>query len=834
LFLKKLFKKKESAPKLPAGLTAKEQKQVLEVIRRAQRKSSVPVTAQDSIPFIQMFKDGTCKVTEELYSRTIEFEDINYKLAMSEDKHAIFDGWCGFLNFFDSSVKIELSFLNTLADEEEYRKQIYIPSKGDGFDSVREEYSEMIRSQLSGGNNGLIKRKFITFGIEAKDYQEARTKLQSVQSGIVSNFKKLGVTNKVLNGKERLEVMHSLFHIGEKQKFRFDWKWLPESGLSVKDFIVPSSFTFKKNRIFQMGATYGAMSFVAITAPELSDEMLADILEIDSGLAVTMHIHSINQSAAIKEIKHKITELDRSKIEEQKKAVRAGYDMDIIPSDLATYGTDAKSLLRELQSRNERMFVITFLIMNTGASEKELENTVFRMNSVIQKHNCSPIRLDYQQEKALMSTLPLALNKIEIERSLTTSSTAIFVPFTTQELFQRGEGALYYGVNAISNNLIMADRKRLKNPNGLILGTPGSGKSFSAKREIANAFLTTDDDVVICDPESEYAALVARFNGQVVKISPTSGDYINPMDINMNYSEGDSPLALKADFILSLCELIIGGRDGLQPVEKTVIDRSIHEVYRSYFDNPVPENMPLMEDLYNALLAQPEPEARRVATALEIYVKGSLNVFNHRTNVELKNRFVCYDIKDLGNQLKKIGMLVVQDQVWGKVTENRAQGRSTRYYIDEMHLRLKEKQTAAYTVEIWKRFRKWGGIPTGITQNVRDLTDSSEIQNIFGNSDFIYLLNQDADSREIIEKAFGISPNQMEHVDHSGPGEGLIIYDNVILPFTDKFPTDIKLYKYLTTKLSEVVARDAGSETATASKSTVKDKTQPSTAVKER
>ncbi len=815
MFPKNLFRKKQNSTRLPKGLSVKEQKQVLEVIKRAQKRSSVPVTAQDSIPFIQMYKDGTCKVTEELYSRTIEFEDINYKLAMSEDKHAIFDEWCGFLNFFDSSVKVELSFLNTLADEEEYRKQIYIPSRGDGFDSVRQEYSEMIQSQLAGGNNGLIRRKFITFGIEANDITEARTKLMSVQSGIVSNFKKLGVTNKVLNGKERLEVMHSLFHIGEKQKFRFDWKWLPESGLSVKDFIAPSSFTFKKNRNFQMGATYGAMSFVAITAPELSDEMLADILELDSGLAVTMHIHSINQTAAIKEIKHKITELDRSKIEEQKKAVRAGYDMDIIPSDLATYGTDAKSLLRELQSRNERMFIITFLIMNTGASEKELENTVFRMNSVIQKHNCSLIRLDYQQEKGLMSTLPLALNKIDIERSLTTSSTAIFVPFTTQELFQRGEGSLYYGVNAISNNLIMADRKRLKNPNGLILGTPGSGKSFAAKREIANAFLTTDDDVIICDPESEYSALVARFNGQVVKISPTSGDYINPMDINMNYSEGDSPLALKADFILSLCELIIGGKDGLQPVEKTVIDRSIHEVYRAYFANPVPENMPLMEDLYNALLEQAEPEARRVATALEIYVKGSLNVFNHRTNVELKNRFVCYDIKDLGNQLKKIGMLVVQDQVWGKVTENRAQGRSTRYYIDEMHLLLKEKQTAAYTVEIWKRFRKWGGIPTGITQNVRDLTDSSEIQNIFGNSDFIYLLNQDADSREIIEKAFCISPNQMEHVDHSGPGEGLIIYDNIILPFVDRFPTDIELYRCLTTKLSEVVARDAREEVMT-------------------
>ncbi len=759
-----------------------------------------------------MYKDGTCKVTESFFSRTIEFGDINYRLAMEDDRHAIFDSWCSFLNYFDSSVKFELSFLNTAADEEEYKKQIYIPNKGDGFDSVREEYSGVIRAQMSGGNNGLVKRKFITFGIEAADIADARTKLNSMQYGIMSNFKKLNVEAKILNGKERLEVMHALFHMGERSKFVFDWKWLVESGLSVKDFIAPSSFTFKKNRQFQMGGIYGAMSFVAITAPEISDEMLADILDLDSELAVTMHIHSLDQTSAIKEIKHKITELDRSKIEEQKKAVRAGYDMDIIPSDLATYGTDAKSLLRDLQSRNERMFIITFLIMNTGADEKELENTVFRMTSIIQKHNCGLVRLDYQQEQGLMSSLPLGYNQIEIERSLTTSSTAIFVPFTTQELFQKGEGALYYGVNAESHNLIMADRKRLKNPNGLILGTPGSGKSFSAKREIANAFLTTDDDVIICDPEAEYAALVERFNGQVIKISPTSGDYINPMDINMNYSEDDSPLALKADFILSLCELIIGGRDGLQPVEKTVIDRSIHEIYRKYFADPMPENMPLLEDLYNSLLRQPEPEARRVATALEIYVSGSLNVFNHRTNVELHNRFVCYDIKDLGKQLKKIGMLVVQDQVWGRVTENRAQGKSTRYYIDEMHLLLKEAQTAAYTVEIWKRFRKWGGIPTGITQNVRDLTSSGEIQNIFGNSDFVYLLNQDADSREIIENAFNISPNQMEHVTHSGPGEGLIIYDNVILPFVDKFPTDIELYRCLTTKLSEVVSRDAKDE----------------------
>ena len=307
------------------------------------------------------------------------------------------------------------------------------------------------------------------------------------------------------------------------------------------------------------------------------------------------------------------------------------------------------------------MFLLTFLVMNTGETEQELETNVFQASSIAQKYNCNLRRLDFQQEQGLMSCLPLAQNLIEIQRSMTTSSTAIFVPFTTQELFQTGKEALYYGLNALSNNLIMVDRKKLKNPNGLILGTPGSGKSFSAKREIANAFLVTDDDVIVCDPEAEYTALVKKFEGQVIKISPSSAQYINPMDINANYSEEDNPIALKADFILSLCELIVGGKEGLQPVEKTVIDRCVHQIYQTYFENPVPENMPVLQDLYEALLRQDEKEAHHVATALEIYVTGSLNLFNHRTNVDINNRLVCYDIKELGKQLKKIGMLVVQD-----------------------------------------------------------------------------------------------------------------------------------------------------------------------------
>ena len=453
---------------------------------------------------------------------------------------------------------------------------------------------------------------------------------------------------------------------------------------------------------------------------------------------------------------------------------------------------------------DERMFLLTFLVMNTGETEQELETNVFQASSIAQKYNCNLRRLDFQQEQGLMSCLPLAQNLIEIQRSMTTSSTAIFVPFTTQELFQTGKEALYYGLNALSNNLIMVDRKKLKNPNGLILGTPDSGKSFSAKREIANAFLVTDDDVIVCDPEAEYTALVQKFEGQVIKISPSSTQYINPMDINANYSEEDNPIALKADFILSLCELIVGGKEGLQPVEKTVIDRCVHQIYQTYFEHPVPENMPVLQDLYEALLRQDEKEAHHVATALEIYVTGSLNLFNHRTNVDINNRLVCYDIKELGKQLKKIGMLVVQDQVWGRVTANRNAGKATRYYMDEFHLLLKEEQTAAYSVEIWKRFRKWGGIPTGITQNVKDLLSSREVTNIFENSDFIYMLNQAAGDRQILADQLNISPHQLSYVTHSGEGEGLLFYGNVILPFVDRFPTDLELYRIMTTKLTEV------------------------------
>ena len=926
-------------------LSRADRRQIEAAIARANRTDRKEKSAQDSIPYERMWPDGICRVADGHYTKTIQFQDINYQLSQNEDKAAIFEGWCDFLNYFDSSIQFQLSFLNLAASEETFARAINIPLQGDDFDSIRVEYMTMLQNQLAKGNNGLIKTKYLTFGVDADSLKAAKPRLERIETDLLNNFKRVGVAAETLDGKARLAQLHGIFHMDEQVPFRFEWEWLAPSGLSTKDFIAPSGFEFRTGKQFRMGKKYGAVSFLQILAPELNDRMLADFLDMESSLIVSLHIQSVDQIKAIKTVKRKITDLDRSKIEEQKKAVRAGYDMDIIPSDLATYGAEAKKLLQDLQSRNERMFLVTFLVLNTADNPRQLDNNVFQASSIAQKYNCQLTRLDFQQEEGLMSALPLGLNQIEIQRGLTTSSTAIFVPFTTQELFQSGKEALYYGINALSNNLIMVDRKLLKNPNGLILGTPGcfdgktrilladgstpsfaelveagitetmvkaydydtgeivdaraidiriekyvdelkvieledgtrlcctdthlimdadgqfieankiidgqrlsgghvavrvafqrlpekvpvydltvpkygnfllanglivhnSGKSFSAKREIANCFLLTNDDIIICDPEAEYAPLVERLHGQVIKISPTSTNYINPMDLNLDYSDDESPLSLKSDFILSLCELIVGGKEGLQPVQKTIIDRCVRLVYQTYLNDPRPENMPILEDLYNLLRTQEEKEAQYIATALEIYVTGSLNVFNHQSNVDINNRIVCYDIKELGKQLKKIGMLVVQDQVWNRVTINRAAHKSTRYYIDEMHLLLKEEQTAAYTVEIWKRFRKWGGIPTGITQNVKDLLSSREVENIFENSDFVYMLNQAGGDRQILAKQLGISPHQLSYVTHSSEGEGLLFYGSTILPFVDHFPKNTELYRIMTTKPQELKKED--------------------------
>ena len=770
-------------------------------------KSKTPDTAQKTITFEKMYRDGICKVSSNHYSKMVEFYDINYDLLEVQDQGLILEDYSKMLNYFDPSVKFQLFLFNRRVSEEELEAQLDIPLQGDAFDDIREEYSMMLKKQSSKGTNGIIKSKYFVFGIDAADLKEARAKLNNIEKDVLRNLNAMGTNAHSLDGKERLRVLHEYFNQGNMEPFHFSFKELSESGKSVKDYIAPPGFDFRYPNRFRSGKMFGCVHYLDIIAPRFTDELLKRLLDIDDNLTVTMHMQTMDPVKAIKMLKGALTNIQKMKIEEQKKAVRSGYDMDILPTDIITYEKDTLELLDDLNSSNQKIIKMTFLITTYGETKKKMEALQQRVSGIIQQANCNLRPLQYLQEQGLMASAPIGCNETGIERVLTTKSTAILVPFCTQELFMPSP-AIYYGLNALSNNMIMADRKKLRTPNGVILGTPGSGKSFSAKREILSSFLQTRDDVVICDPEGEYFPLVQALHGQVVRLATNSKDYLNPMDIQISHKGDKEALKLKSDFLITLCDLIAGGKDGLQNDEKGIIDECIRHIYDKYFENPIPENMPLLEDLYDALLEHKNPKAERIANSLVLYVHGSQNYFNHRTNVDSKNRIMCFDIRDLGNQLKELGMLIVQDAVWNRVSVNRERKIATRYYCDEFHLLLKEKQTAIYSVEIWKRFRKWGGIPTGLTQNVGDFLRSEEIEGILGNSDFVYLLNQNAKDQHILADKLGLSEKQLAHVTNSEPGSGLILFDNVVIPFVDKYPTDTKTYRIMNTKPEESVTKE--------------------------
>ena len=763
---------------------------------KASKRRAV-VSAQQTIPYVAMHPDGICQLPGGLYTKTVEYEDINYAVASTEDQTAIFGGWSSFLNYFDSSLPFQLSFVNRRSRSVS-RYKVNIPAQHDDFDSIRGEFVDMLKGQIAKSNNGIVRSKYITFGLPAGSAAEARPRLDRVEADVMGNFKRLGVQSRPLDGRDRLAALHGQLHPGSREPFRFSWKDIPKTGMGTKDFIAPDSFDFRQSRTFRVGQSWGAVSHLQILASEMSDKLLAEILELDAELTVTLHVQTVDQLKAIKTIKGKISDIGRMKAEEQKKAVRAGYDMEILPPDLITFSKDAAELLADLQSRNERMFLLTFTVVNLAPSRQRLENDVFTVSGIAQKYNCALKRLDWQQEQGFVSSLVLGYNGIEIQRGMTTSSTAIFIPFMTRELRMDGQ-ALYYGMNALSHNVIMADRKKLKSANGMYLGSTGSGKSFAAKRELINVFLTTSDRIVVVDPMGEYAPLVRRLGGQVIEIAPDSPNHINPMDIQLSTNDEDSPLSMKADFLLSLCELIVGGKEGLQPIEKTVIDRCVRLVYRELALGIGSGDMPLLQDLYEELLKQPEPEARRVATALELYCTGSLNLFNHPTNVQTDARVVCIVLKGMGENLRKIAMHITNEFVTSAVNTNHAEGLATWCYFDEFHILLRDPLTASYFVAVWKMLRKKGCVPSALTHNVKDLLASREIEAILDNTDFMILLSQAQSDRAILAKQLGISEHQLSYITHSNSGEGLLFYGSVTIPFVDRFPKG-EIYNLLTTR----------------------------------
>ena len=752
-------------------------------------------------------------MTDNIYNKMIRFSDISYQLSQDEIKQRIFAQYSTLLNMFDSNVNIQFCFINYRiptgdSNEDEILKEIEERSDvtADDYETLKQEYFSFLEEQRQKGNNGIIRNKYLIFSVRDQSYESAVRRLANIQSSIQSHFRAMEVGIEELNGIERLSIINYLLN-GSSEHY-VDIEALPKEELKkypIKDFIAPKFINFKPNE-FKVNNKFGTTLYYSIDATELSDRVLAEFLDLDLEMVASMHVYSLDQQKAIKLVKRKSSDLDSIKIEEQKKALRAGYDMDILPTDLNLHVEESKKILRELQRDNERYFYLTFTITVFEKTKKALENAIFRVKSVASKQNCTLKEMKYQQEKAFISSLPLGinLNEPELERGLTTSATAIFMPFTTQELYQEEGEPVYYGLNALSNNLIQVSRKNLKNPNGLMLGTPGSGKSFSAKREIIDTFLRTTDDIIICDPEGEYYPFVKRLGGDEIKLSLTSKDYINPLDITLDYGEGENPVAFKSDFILTMMELIAGGKVGLTARQKTIVDRSVREIYRTYINNPVPENIPILEDLYDSFRKSGTVEGNELADALELYVHGSLNVFNNRTTIDTNNRLICFNIKELGSNLRDLGMLVLQDHVWNKVTSNRNKNKRTWYYMDEFHKLLSEEQTSNYSIEFWKRFRKWGGIPTGITQNVKDLLLSPRIETIIDNTDFVYLLNQATSDRLILQQKFNISDYQANYITNSNEGEGLIIYNGVILPFKDKFPKNNSLYPVMTTKTDEI------------------------------
>ncbi len=795
-----------SKPKRKTKLTKAEEKAIRK--RIAQLTGRKKMTVQRTIPYLIMGKNGICQLTENTYSRTIQFGNTNYQLASDEKQEEIFAAYCDILNYFDETIHFQLTFENQIADVETLKSQMRIAPVGDEFDPVREEYTNILFHQLEQGTNGRQLFKYLTFSVESDSPGNAKIKLDNIANEVIRLFKAMDVDAHIMNGEQRLASMYRALNPFESQPFLFDWETLRKGGFTDKDFISPTSMLLKRSA-FEIGSVYGAVAGINIVGAEIPDRMLTDFMMEDNILAVNIHAQPYETMAAQKFVRSKLSDVQKSQVDEQKKASNSGYDINILPEQMKEYITDLKQLIADLNEKSERLFHTTLTIRYYAETPKKLKTLQDKLIRITQKNGGRLVKLDFMQEEAIGSSLPLGVNKVPIDRCLTTSAIAGFMPFTTDELFVSPKST-YYGLNQRTRNMIMASRLLLDNPNGIFLGIPGKGKSFSAKREIFDVFLRRpNDDIFINDQEGEYAPLVDMLHGQVIKISSGSGNFINPLDIPLDRSlVSEELISDKSNFIISFCSLITG--DTLQADETSMIDKCLRNVYGRFMTsaNPSKDTMPTLADLQDELRLQSgfsmsDGVGKRVADSMEMYVSGSHKFFNHRTTVDINNRLVCFDIRDMNEQLRDLAMLVIQNEVWTRVSSNRNQDKRTWYYCDEFHLMLRERHTAKYSVEIWKRFRKWGGIPSGITQNVKDLSNSAMAESILSNSEFVYLLSQSPEDRVILADSKHLSEEQQKCITNAPPGHGLLIYGGKVIPFEDKFPENTQMYRIMDTKPKE-------------------------------
>lgn len=808
-------KKRITIP-MKGPIDPKVKKELEKAVKKAKIKGDIPESAQDTIPYRIPYEDGIFESDKGYFTQTIAFEDITYQLLDNEPKNILFERWCTLINYFNPDIHFQFNYGNMEMDKETYAKDFVIEQQPDAYNIVRKEYSDMLVGQFAKGTNNLKKERYLTYGIEAKDYRNAKLKMAKISKQIEKYLRKFNSRCRILNGYERLELLFRIFHPATKERFMWNWDMPVNTGLSSKDFIAPSGFSFKSGpelnatRYFRVGDRVGAVSYLQVFASDMEDRIIADMLNLGSNLWISIHSRAMSRKEALDYAKGNVTDIQAMIITNQKQAVRNGYDMDMLPPELETYRDAGDKLYRDIQRKNEQMYHTTITVVQTAASRKELEENIFELNGILSAYQCRLERLDNRQEQGYMSALPLGNNTVEVKRTFTTTDMAIFIPFTTKELYtNKGQ---YYGMNSLSNNVIVENRKNLVNPNGLIFGMPGFGKTFFVKREILDMFLRTKDDRLTIDPEGEYGMLYKLLGGQVIKIALNSRVHINPLEINLsakNEMDKDyDPIAAKCNFVVSMCELILGNNAALSKRETAVIDTACKKIYHRFAEDPVPEKMPVMEDLYNELRAM-QGEMKQIGLDLSIalsrYVSGSLSYFNHRSNVDINARLVCFDLKDMDANQRDLTMLIIQDAIWNRVTQNRARGRWTWVDIDEFHLLLRSPITAAYSVEIWKRFRKWGGIPSGITQNIKDLFRSPEIQNILDTTNFIAMLNQAGDDARLLAEHLDLSEEEENYIKSGEPGKGLLWIEQAKVPFEDEFPQNTVCYKVMTTKPGEAL-----------------------------